>query len=120
MTKHGFGNLEVGDDAVLHGPNRHDVAGRTTEHLLGFGSHGQHGFSTARILLDRNDRGLGKHDTLALDVDKRVRRTEVDGEIVGERSDNLVEQATHLTPVPYKKRSKFVSVKALPNTPEVR
>ena len=40
VRQHLLGRLEVGDDAVLHRPDRGDVAGRPAEHLLRLGADG--------------------------------------------------------------------------------
>ena len=36
VAEHGFRDFEVGDHAVLHRPDGHDVAGRAPEHTFGF------------------------------------------------------------------------------------
>src|SRR6266446_2674486 len=41
LAQHAFGDPEVSDDAVLERTDRDDRAGRTAEHLLGFGADGE-------------------------------------------------------------------------------
>jgi len=36
VVKHLLGDFEVSDDAVFHGLDGHDVAGRAAQHLFGF------------------------------------------------------------------------------------
>src|SRR5262249_33684373 len=57
------------------------------EHGLGFMTDGEH-----RVigLVDGHDRGLVEHDAFAADIDERVRRAQVDGEVVGEHSGQQV------------------------------
>ena len=98
MAQHGLGDFEVGDDAVLHGADGHDVAGRAAQHLLGLGAHGQHNLAAARIALDRHHGRFGKHHARALHVHERVRRAQVDGQVRGEIFKEFVKQLDHKTP----------------------
>src|SRR6266850_996589 len=41
VAEHRFGNFEVGDDAIFHGPNGHDVSRRATQHSFGLFAYGQ-------------------------------------------------------------------------------
>ncbi len=41
MAEHRFGDLEVGNHAVFHGPDGHYVSGGAPQHPLGFIAHGQ-------------------------------------------------------------------------------
>jgi hypothetical protein len=91
VTEHRLGDLEVCDDTVFHRPNRNDVARRAPEHLLGLFADGPDFVDTARIAHDCHDAGFRNHDSLALRVDDRVRGSEVDGEIVGEPTEDGVE-----------------------------
>jgi hypothetical protein len=72
VTQQVFGDLEVGDDAVLQGTDGADLLGSAAQHLLGLGPDRQH---AARDLLDRDDRGLVHDDASALHVHERVRGT---------------------------------------------
>ncbi len=78
VAKHRLGDLEVGDDAVLQGPDGHDAAGRAPEHALGVDAHGEHALG---VSLDGDDRGLDQHDAAAAHRDQRVGGTEVDGHV---------------------------------------
>jgi hypothetical protein len=62
VVQHLFGDLEVGNDAILHGLDGHDVAGRAAQHLLGLLAHG---FHLAGVLVDGHDGGLIHNDALA-------------------------------------------------------
>jgi len=41
MTQHGFRNVKISDHPFTHGPYRHNVARRPSQHLLGLGAHGK-------------------------------------------------------------------------------
>ncbi len=41
MAEHGFGDFEVRDHAVFHGPNGHDISRRASEHPFGFIAYGK-------------------------------------------------------------------------------
>ena len=59
--------------------------GRAAEHALGFGADGHDDLAaTAGLVLHRDDGGLVEHDALVADVDERVGRAQVDGQIAGE------------------------------------
>jgi hypothetical protein len=58
VANHRLGDVEVGDDAVLHRADGHDATRRATEHLLGFTTDGEHPPDTAGVLLDGDDRRL--------------------------------------------------------------
>ena len=77
--------LEVGDHAVLQGPDRLDVLVRLTVHLLGLAPDG-HGLVGRAVL---GDDGRFIHHHLVLVVDHRVGRAEIDGDLLHEE----VEQA---------------------------
>ena len=92
VAQHRLGDLEVGDDAVLHGPHRDDVARRAAQHLLGFLAHGEDLLGPVAGPLHGHDGRLVRDDPLAADERQRVRRAEVDGEIVREESVDPVEK----------------------------
>ena len=75
--EHRLGDDVVGDDAVLHRPDRVDVAGRAPDHLAGFLAHGH----DPVVVVDRDDRRLRDHDALAFDVDEDVGRAEIDADL---------------------------------------
>src|SRR5437660_5504388 len=92
VAQHGRGDLEVGDDPVLHRPDDDDVPGRTPEHLLRLLSDREHRLAAARVLLHGHHAGLVGDDARAADVDERVRGTEVDCEVAREK---LVQPTEH-------------------------
>ena len=63
VVQHALGDFEVGDDAVLHGPDGDDVAGRAAQHFLGFLADGLH---FAVVLVDGDDGGLVDDDAFPL------------------------------------------------------
>ena len=78
VVQHALGDLEVGDDAVLHGADGYDVAGRAAQHFLGFLADR---FHFAIGLIDGDDGGLVHHDAFAFGIDQRVGRAQVNGQI---------------------------------------
>ncbi len=69
VVEHLLRDFEVGDHAVLHRLDGHDVAGRAAQHLLGFFAHGLH---FAGVLVDGDNGGLIDDDALARRVNKSV------------------------------------------------
>jgi len=85
VVQHLFGDVEVGDDAVLQRPDGHDVAG--VRPSIAFASWPT--ASTGVVgLVDGDDGRLVEHDPLATNVDQRVRRSEVHREVVREHPAN--------------------------------
>src|SRR5579859_689307 len=78
-TEHLLGDVEVGDDAVLQRTHRENAVGRAPEHALRFESDP---LDLAGRFFDRDHRGLVQDDAFALHVYKRVRRAEIDGDLV--------------------------------------
>ena len=54
VTQHGFGNFKIGDNAVLHGADGPDIAGRSAQHALGVVPHGQNHVVAAGVFFDRH------------------------------------------------------------------
>ena len=84
LLEHLLGNREVRDYPVLHRPDRSDVARRTPQHLLCFETDFLDRFLAARttFLLDGDNRRLVENDTLTSNIDQRIRRTQIDSNIV--------------------------------------
>ena len=83
VGEHLLRHLEVGDNAVLQGPHRDDVARRAAEHALRRRANG-HDLVSLRVYGD--DRGLGEHDPLPLHEHQRVRRSKVYRDVPPEQS----------------------------------
>ena len=83
VAQHRFGDLEVGDDTILHGPNGHDIPGRASQHPFGFFAYGQ---DVGRPCLDRHDRGLSQNDASIPYVHEGIGRPEVNPNVVGEQA----------------------------------
>ena len=84
VVEHLLGDFEVGDDAVLHGLDGHDVAGRAAEHVLGFFADG---FDFAGVLVDGDDGGLVDDDAFAGREDEGVGGAEVDGQVARKHAE---------------------------------
>ena len=84
VVEHLLGDFEVRDDAVLHGLDGHDVAGRAAQHLLGFLAYG---FHLTGVLVDGHDGGLVHDDALAGGVNERVGGAEVDRQVAGKHAE---------------------------------
>ena len=100
VAQHGLGHLEVGDDAVLHGTDGLDVAGGLAQHALGVGAHGQAHGVAARIFLDRHHGRFTQDDALTLDIDTGVGRAQVDGQVIGEHSQEEIHNFGHYASLP--------------------
>jgi hypothetical protein len=74
VLQHLLGSRVVGDNALTHGPDRHDVAGRTTDHQPCLFTYSQDLLSHGR---KRNNAGLTKDDTLALEKNYYICSPEV-------------------------------------------
>ena len=85
MFDHFLSGVEIGNHALAHGPDRLDRAGRAAEHQLGVFTDRQNGFSAVSHMIS-NHRGLVEDDPLALDIDQRVGRAEVDCHVAGKKS----------------------------------
>src|SRR5450631_970150 len=83
VIQHLFGDLEVGDNAVLHRLDGDDVARRTAQHL--FRLFADRLYLTG-VLVDRNDRGFVDNNALAPCVDEGVGRPQIDRKIAGEHA----------------------------------
>ncbi len=88
VIQHALGDFEVGDHAVLHRPDRDDVARRAAQHLLGFLAHR---FDFAGVLIDRDDGWLVDDDPFALGEHEGVGRAQIDGEIGREEAEKRAE-----------------------------
>jgi hypothetical protein len=84
VVEHLLGDFEVGDHAVLHRLDGHDVAGRAAQHLLGLFAHG---FHFAGVLVDGHNGGLVDNNALAGREDQRVGSAEIDGQIAGKHAE---------------------------------
>jgi hypothetical protein len=62
-----------------------DVAGRPTEHLLGFFADRQNPLAACRRSLDRHHRRLIGDDAAPFDKGQRRRRTQVNGKVIREQ-----------------------------------
>src|SRR5260370_913842 len=83
VVQHLLGDFEVSDDAVFHGLNGDDVAGRAAEHLLGFFAHG---LNLTGQFIDGYDGRFVDDDALALGIDQCVGRSQIDGQVTGEHT----------------------------------
>ena len=84
IIQHALGHFEIGDDAVFHRLDGHDVAWRAAQHLLGLFAYG---FNFTCVLIDCNDGGLVHNDALAGRVDQRVGSAEIDGQIARKHAE---------------------------------
>ena len=85
LAQHLLGGDEIGDDAVAHRPQNFHRLRRLAVHRLGAQTDRQH-LALAAPHLHRHDRGFIDDDAAADHVHERVRRAEVNGDIVGERA----------------------------------
>ena len=78
VAKHGLGDVEIGDHAVLERAHGDDIAGRATEHALSLDADGENALV---VLVDSDDGGLADDDALASHRDECVGGPQVDGKI---------------------------------------
>ena len=90
VAQHRLGDLEVGDDAVLQRADGGDVARRAAEHALGLGADGQDALPAAASFCTATTDGSLQTMPSPFDVDQRVRRPEIDGEIVREQPEEAI------------------------------
>jgi len=87
MPQHRLGDFKIRDDAVFQRPDRHDIARGAPEHPLGLVAHGEH---LAGAGLHGDDRGLAQHDAVVFYVYQRIRRAEVDADVIGKQPEKSV------------------------------
>ena len=80
-AKHAFGNLEIGDDAVLHRTDRLNVTVRAADHRLRFAANGD---DLLRSRIECDDRWLVQDDAFALHIDEGVGSPKIDSDICAE------------------------------------
>ena len=88
VAQHRLGNFKVGDDSILQGAYRGDVAGRASQHPFGLFTDGK---NLGGAGLDRNNGRLAQDDAVILDIDQRVGGAEIDADIAGEKTENFFE-----------------------------
>ena len=97
IIQHALGDFEIGDDAVFHGTDRHDISRRAAEHLLGFFAHRLH-FAVG--LVDGHDGRLVHNDAFAFCVNQRIGGPKVDRQIRREQAKQRTNVHVETLPVP--------------------
>src|SRR5512136_1657995 len=90
MAQHRFGNLEISDDTILHGPNGHDISRRAAQHPFGFFSDSQ---NVGGSRLDRYDRGFPQNNAPVAHVNHGISRPEVYPNVIGKQAFKLRKHA---------------------------
>src|SRR4030095_15838251 len=83
VLKHLLGYFEIGDHSVFHWPDGNNVARRATKHLLGVDTNG---FDLICRLIYSKDGGFTDNDAAPFGVNQRVRRSEINSQIVGAKA----------------------------------
>jgi hypothetical protein len=79
VLQHFFRIGEIGDDPVLHGPNRGDVAGGAAQHVLGFDPDRDDDFAAPRrFILHCDHRGFVQNNPAFADVNEGVCGSKID------------------------------------------
>jgi hypothetical protein len=86
VAQHRFGNLEVGYDAIFHGPNGHDIARRSSEHPLGFFANRK---DVGGACLDRDDRWFSQNYPSIPYIYEGIGRPEVYPNVIGKQTFEL-------------------------------
>ena len=97
VREHLFGDFEVGDDAVFHGLDGHDVARSAAEHFFGFLADG---YDFAGGFIDGDDGRLIDDDAFAGGKDQRVGGAEINGQVGGKQTENRPQVVTVLIHFP--------------------
>jgi len=84
VLEHHLGRREIGDHSILHGSDHSDAAWGATQHALGGVADGLNDLLALcpTLLSNRDDRRFVENYSLAAHVDKRVRGTEINGNIL--------------------------------------
>ncbi len=79
VLQHLFRVGEIGNDPVLHGPNRRDVAGGAPQHVFGFDPDRDDDLAASgRFVLHRDDRRFVENDAALAHVNQRVGGSKID------------------------------------------
>ena len=81
VTEHGLRDIEVRDDAILHGTDGGDVAGGAPQHAFGLVPNGA---DLAGGGVKGDDGRFTQDDATVLQVDESVGRAQIDADVVGE------------------------------------
>ena len=92
VAQHGFGHFEIGDHAITHRSDGHDIPRGSAEHVLGFHAHGQHAVFGAVVRSNGNHGGLAENNALAFNVYQRIGRTQVDSQVAGKDTQNGIDE----------------------------
>ena len=90
VAEHPLRDLEVGDHAVAQRTHGDDVGGGAADHALRLFADGEDALGGA---VDSDDGGLDDDDAPSPDHDERVRRPQVDGDVVGQEAEETRERA---------------------------
>ncbi len=91
MLDHLLRHLEIGDDAVAHGPDGLDIAGGAAQHHLGVVAHRPDRFLAAAGGDGGDHRRLVEDDATALHIDQRVRCPKIDCHVARESAKKTAE-----------------------------
>jgi hypothetical protein len=81
--EHRFGDLEIGDDAILQRADGDDVAGRATEHPLGFIAHREDAFGAG---FDGDDGRFAENNAAIANVNEGVGGAEIYTNIIRKKT----------------------------------
>ena len=82
MLDHFFSDFEIGNHAIFHGPNGHNMARRTAQHIAGIITDGMN--HLAAIANGKGHHGwLVENDITPFGVDKRVGCAQVNRDVGG-------------------------------------
>src|SRR5690606_37777823 len=80
VADHRLGHREICDHTVFHRANRFDIAGRTTQHVLGIASDSQ---DFAGLGTNGNHAGFNQHNAPASHKNEAVGGSQVDTDVGG-------------------------------------
>src|SRR5690606_788861 len=97
VAQHLLGHVEVGNNAVLHWPNRDHTLGRAAQHTLRLQPNA---LDLLGLAIHRDNGRLVEHDSLAFYIDESIGSAEIYGDLSGgKQSPTLEERPAHAEPV---------------------
>jgi hypothetical protein len=94
VAEHRFGDFEVGNHTILHGPDGHDISRSASQHPLGFFTDGQ---DVGCSRLNGYNGRLPQYDSLIANIDQGICGAEVNSNVIGKQAFELRKHECGLT-----------------------
>ena len=96
VSEHLLSYVEIRDDTIFKWSDCCDVAWGPTKHAFCMQADRFNRFSTILVCTNGNHGGFVQNDTLPTYVDERIRRTQVDREIPGKQTSDILQHVVFL------------------------